>query len=868
MTRDASAFPELAKAAPAARVCDRSIRAFWPNGRFRRLLVLGAVVLQRLAPVHRCDGFVALGVLAGALVASSGCSLALDFDGYRVARDAGADAESQPELGPALASFDSYHFARGRRSFSVPADEGLFANDGDGARLRAGTVETRAGGSVRLAANGSFEYTPPGTTATFWGDDVFEYTLLGEPSSSARVRLTVQPPALTVAELLSSGGAGFGVAGGAIQDFVGRDHGSLAPAGDVNGDGLEDFVIGVSGPEIGGYAAGRGAFVLFGKADSRSVSLAGAGSERAPGFAILGEGEDLQPNAFGTVTAGAGDVNGDGLDDVIVGSWRLPTAGGFGAAYVVFGKTDDAPVSSREILAGNGGGFAIVAGSGVSFVGYDVDGAGDVDGDGLDDVIVGVPARDSGGVVNAGSAFVVYGKVDPQPVDVDSIAAGSTRGFAILGSAPEEFLGVFVAGVGDVNGDGLSDVVASTDASADGRNRGRNFVVLGKTDDNLVSTAEIEASGIGGFLITGADDLDGAARVARGRDVNGDGLDDILIGAPNASFGTPFTTAADAADAGDGGDAGDAGAPADPVTPPSDPRQPLQGVVYVLFGSREPTARSLRELESEGGAGFAIGSSQQNRAFGYSLSSGDVDGDGRADVIASVAPQSGYGRAYVAFGRADTTPVVVPPQDDAAGSVLTIICPPAEIACASMASGSDVNGDGLDDLLLGSLLYPLAPQAAGGAYLAFGWDMSRELQGRETALLGRSSDDVFELGSTPIVIARGGRGTDTLRAGSDVREIDLRVRGRYESIEIVDVRGNGPQRVLLDDTALRQLPQNHSGFAFDMARKLSVLGDAEDTLEFDLEGYSARGANGGRAVYGRDGVYYGLEISQGLRVQP
>jgi hypothetical protein len=161
--------------------------------------------------------------LAGAMVASSGCSLALDFDGYRLAADGGPDTGAEPGFGPSVASFDAYHFARGRRTFSVAAVAGLLLTDGAGARRSRSSRPTRAGGSVRLAADGSFEDAPPGATATFWGDDYFEYELLGEPSSSARVRLTLEPPALTLAELLASGGAGFGVAGGGVQDLVGRD---------------------------------------------------------------------------------------------------------------------------------------------------------------------------------------------------------------------------------------------------------------------------------------------------------------------------------------------------------------------------------------------------------------------------------------------------------------------------------------------------------------------------------------------------------------------------------------------------------------------------------------------------------------------
>lgn len=85
---------------------------------------------------------------------------------------------------------------------------------------------------------------------------------------------------------------------------------------------------------------------------------------------------------------------------------------------------------------------------------------------------------------------------------------------------------------------------------------------------------------------------------------------------------------------------------------------------------------------------------------------------------------------------------------------------------------------------------------------------------------------------------------------------------------MIDVRGGSPQTILLNDAALRRIPQNQSGFAYGLARRLTILGDAEDTLAFGLTGFRARGGSGGRVVYGNDGAYYGLELSQRLRVVP
>src|SRR5690606_34687606 len=128
-------------------------------------------------------------------------------------------------------------------------------------------------------------------------------------------------------------------------------------------------------------------------------------------------------------------------------------------------------------------------------------------------------------------------------------------------------------------------------------------------------------------------------------------------------------------------------------------------------GSRQPQSLDLRVLESEVGPGFAVGSTRSGAQLGNSMSSGDIDGDGLRYIVAATLSTAGYGRAFVVFGKKDTKPVVVPPaRGETSASVLTIICPPDELACNSVASGADANGDGLDDLLLGSVYYPLAPQ--------------------------------------------------------------------------------------------------------------------------------------------------------------
>jgi FG-GAP repeat/Bacterial Ig domain len=813
--------------------------------------------------------------LAGWIGTLSGCSALLDFDGYTVKRDAGDGGAGAP-FGPAVASFDSYHFTRGAAvAFSVLAADGTLANDsGEDVRAVAATLTTQSGGQVELSEDGSFLYSPPGALATFWGDDYFEYALQSDPPARARVRLTLQPPALSLAELAAAGAGGFGVAGARAEDNLGAEPQSFAPAGDVNGDGFEDLVIGVMGFRMGAgvpFGPGRGAYVLFGKSDTRAVSLADLAAEKPRGFAIEGDDDEATIDSLGNVVAGAGDVNGDGLDDVIVGSpgfginGAVSVSASFGAAYVVFGKADSSPVSTAAIRAGAGGGFFIQQAAPGFLVGFDVDGAGDVNGDGLDDVVVSCLALGSPvpGELGFGGARVVFGRVGNEPVLLNEIDAGNAQGFAIRPDRAEA-LGSYVAGLGDVNGDGLADVALGTAAGP-----GRVVVVFGKTEPTEVRVADLETAPSTGFVIAGADELDNAGSVTAGGDVDGDGLDDILVATPAASLGPavtpPITPPIPARDDAGSNDAGDAGSVAEAPGPAL--AQPRQGVVYVVFGKREPGPVSLRALEDgEGHLGFAMGGTELGQELGTCATSGDIDGDGKRDIVVSEPATASAGHDYIVFGKSDTRPVMLSPFMASSDAAVVVLGPPAEATGAVTATGADVNGDGLDDLLVSAQRYANAPQAAGGAYVAFGWDMSRALDGRDRALIGGSRDDVFDLPREPIVIARGGHGTDTLRIGQAASVLDLTLLGRYESIEVIDVRGAGPNVVLLDETALRRIPQNHLGLAYGLARRLTVLGDAEDVLRFDLAGFTRRGGSAGRIVWGREGRYYGLEVSQALRV--
>jgi hypothetical protein len=534
---------------------------------------------------------------------------------------------------------------------------------------------------------------------------------------------------------------------------------SVATAGDVNGDGISDVIVGANQYDNGQSNEGR-AYVYHGSASGLSTT---------PAWTAESNQSEAQ---FGSGVSTAGDVNGDGFSDVIVGAEQYDNVpADEGRAYVYHGSASGLAATAAWTAESNQSGSAF---------GAEVSAAGDVNGDGFSDVIVGARFFDSG-QTDEGRAYVyhgsatglaaaaawvresnqegaVFGNAVGTAGDVngdgfsdvivgaagyDNIESGEGQayvyhgGAAGLGLSPEwtaesnqanASFGFSVATAGDVNGDGFSDIIVGASNFDNGHsNEGRAYVYHGATTGLASAPAWMAESNQVDARLGNA--------VATAGDVNGDGFADVIVGARTFDNGENdegrafvyhgtaaglATTAAWTAEGGQGfAELGIAVATAGDVNG--------DGYSDVIVGAHlqdNGHADEGRALVYHGAAaGLATSttwtaeSNQDNGGFGASVgTAGDVNGDGFSDIIVGAERfdngQTDEGRAFVYHGSAT-------------GLLLTAAWTAESNQASahfgsSVATAGDVNGDGYSDVIVGSHFYDNGQNDEGRAFVYHG----------------------------------------------------------------------------------------------------------------------------------------------------
>lgn len=451
--------------------------------------------------------------------------------------------------------------------------------------------------------------------------------------------------------------------GGTAEDYFAT---SVSGAGDVNGDGYSDVIAGAHG-----YNTNTGrAYIYYGGAsmnNAADVILTGETTVTVFGYSVSGAGDlngdsyqdvvvgaysynsstgkayiyyggtgmnnfadfefegESTFNRFGASVSSAGDINGDSFSDVIVGAWGYNSSAGRVYIYTNTITGEDIP-------------DIVVTGETVdNDFGWCVSSAGDVNNDGYSDVIVGADKYNS----YTGRAYIFYGG----PV-MNNIAD-----VTITGEAAYTSFGYSVSGVGDLNGDGYDDVIVG----ANGYNlyTGRAYIFFGGLSMN--NTADVIVTGDSVYT-------NFAVSVSGAGDVNSDGYSDVIVGASGSNFST--------------------------------------GKAYIYLGGS--MMNNVVDVTLTGGATYSY--------FGESVSkAGDVNADGYSDVVIGAYGFTNYtGRAFVFYGGA--------PMNNAADVTLTGESTQNHFGgCVSTAG--DLNGDGFDDVIAGAGFYN---SEKGKAYIYYG----------------------------------------------------------------------------------------------------------------------------------------------------
>jgi hypothetical protein len=490
-----------------------------------------------------------------------------------------------------------------------------------GARLRYADVRAWDAGGEPLAA--SLTEPRPGQLRIS-----VDGTL--EDGSPARYPVTVDPllTALAWQEEPDSAFAEFGS--------------SVSTAGDVDGDGFADVIVGAR-YYTNGEASEGGAWVYEGSEAGLATTAAWQTQSNSVGA------------YYGSSVAAAGDVNGDGFGDVVVGApGYFASLSTRGAIYVYHGSSSGLSTTVARFNMGSPG----------NLLGTSVAGAGDVNGDGYGDVVVGDPGYDlSSSLYDVGRVLVYQGS---------SAGIGTAASSSIVGSNSDSQFGQTVDTAGDVNGDGYNDIVFGQPGWPDPADMSNDDVGEGRAYLHLGSSAGVQTTAIWTLSGSQSGQQLGSA-VAGVGDTNGDGYSDVLVGSNLYDNG-----------------------------------ENNEGIVLLFLSTGSTLAAT---------SAWSYQSNQVSAQLGDAVApAGDVNGDGRADVIvgcqlwANGNPNEGAALVFLGNGTGLQNTPIWSAEGNANHYKMG----------ASVASAGDVNGDGFSDVIVGEIGYDNGQTDEGAALVYYG----------------------------------------------------------------------------------------------------------------------------------------------------
>ncbi len=409
-------------------------------------------------------------------------------------------------------------------------------------------------------------------------------------------------------------------------------------------------------------------------------------------------GENFYDSSGATV-CGAGDVNGDGYDDILIGAWGSDEGGtDAGKVYLILGR----PTGWRKLFSLSRADASFLGEAKFDEAGKTIAAAGDVNGDGFADFLVGAQGNDAAGD-KAGKTYLVFGKPNgwKQKVRLTDIAAAS-----FTGENSHDRSGAAVAGIGDVTGDGYADfAIGAWGSGASGAEAGQTYLIFGKPAgwEKNTPLSQADASYVGENPRG-----ESGKSIASAGDVNGDGYDDFLIGAPAHTAHKDFT-----------------------------------GKTYLIFG--KPSDWGWQRHLKGATASF-IGEDSNDSSGSAVSSAGDVNRDGLGDFLigAWASDKAGIntGATYLFLGKKEGwRPNMSLGEADAS----FLGEGPGDAAGAAVASAGDVSGDGYDDILIGAWGSDFSKTDQGQVYLVLGkpngWELNTSLGLSDLSFVGKRAGD-------------------------------------------------------------------------------------------------------------------------------